>query len=84
MSSDGVVIVSVVLVGVLLIVAVWQGLRAWQTAASRGHDSEVRVVAETAAGAAVVTADKLTEITETLADIKTRIAAIEKMLKDVE
>ena len=32
MGNDWVVIVSVVLVGVLLIVAVWQGLRTWQTA----------------------------------------------------
>lgn len=55
-----------------------------QARARRDSDEAYRAVAEKAATAGTETAAALAAIGEAVADMRTRLAAVEKILKDVE
>jgi Tfp pilus assembly protein PilO len=55
-----------------------------QAKARLANDDAYRRIAESAASAQAETATALTAIQTAMSDVKTRLAAIEKVLKDVE
>ena len=64
------------------------GMRYWsavqQAKARLANDDAYRQLAQTAGAAQSETAASLASIEEALADVRTRLAAVEKVLKDVE
>lgn len=68
---------------ILLIFGMRYASAAMQARARAAGEDGYRRLAETAAAAQPVTAAALSSIQSTLADVDTRLAAVEKILKDV-
>jgi len=69
---------------VLLVFAMRYFTRMQEARARLANDGAYRQIAEQAASAQSQTATTLTSIQATLADVLTRLASVEKVLKDVE
>lgn len=73
-----------VLVGVLI----WQVFKTYQTKlavdAHAAYEEAYRTLAEQSARAQEHAAGELTHVRETVAELNTRVASIERLLKDVE
>ena len=79
---------ATVIVFVVAIVAIWQAFKTWQSRiATRGlvaQDEAYRKLAEEATAAQRKIADEQRRMAEDLAEVRSRLAAIEKLLHDVE
>jgi hypothetical protein len=69
---------------ILLVFAMRYFLAVQQAKARLANDDAYRKIAETAAAAQSATATALSSIETTLTDVRTRLAAVEKILKEVE
>ena len=71
--------------GAIVLVFAMRYLSAWQQAKARlANEGAYRQIAETAAAAQTETASALAAIQAAMADVRTRLTAVEKILKDVE
>ncbi len=76
--------ISIPLLTILAIFAIRYLALTQQAKARIASDEAYRALAETAAAAQADAAASLASIQESVADVRTRLAAIEKILKDVE
>ena len=70
------------LLGVILLV-VWQGFVTWRARASIARDDAYRKLAEQFSVAQQRTAEEQQKISDDLGDLRARVAAIEKLLREV-
>lgn len=86
-ADSGIAIVSTVSVFAVLIVAIWQGFKTWQTRiatqASAAQQEAYRALAERAAAAQRETAAEQRATAAALAEVQDRLAAIETLLREV-
>jgi len=83
MSTD-LIIVIIIAVTVIFVVILWQGMSIAKTDNTLVQTEQYRKLAEQAASAEHKAADELQKIAEALEDMRTRLAAIEKLLSDVQ
>ena len=74
--------VLILLLGVVLLV-VWQGFVTWRARASLARDDAYRKLAEQFAAEQRRAAEDQQKISEDLGDLRARVAAIEKLLREV-
>ena len=67
----------------LILLVVWQGFETWRARAFVAREEAYRKVAEQSAAAQQRTAEEQQKISEDLGDLRARVAAIEKLLRDV-
>lgn len=77
------VTIGLVLGTVLLVFAIRAGAAVRQARAQHDHGEAYRQLAETAGAAQARTSASLTAIEAALAEVRTRLAAVEAVLKDV-
>jgi biopolymer transport protein ExbB/TolQ len=76
----------VVIIGVIVIIVVvlWQGMNVAKTQIRGDQTEQYRKLAEQATSAEQKAADSQQKIAEALEDMRTRLAAIEKLLSEVQ
>jgi hypothetical protein len=79
-----VIIVLIVAVSVIIVVLLWQGMSVAKTQMVSDQTEQYRKLAEQATTAEQKAADEQQKISEALEDMRTRLAAIEKLLRDVQ
>jgi uncharacterized protein YxeA len=79
-----VIIVLIVAVSVIIVVLLWQGMSVAKTQMVSDQTEQYRKLAEQATTAEQKAADEQQKISEALDDMRTRLAAIEKLLRDVQ
>jgi uncharacterized MAPEG superfamily protein len=79
-----VIIVMIVAVSVIIVVLLWQGMSVAKTQMASDQTEQYRKLAEQATTAEQKAADEQQKIAEALDDMRTRLAAIEKLLRDVQ
>lgn len=86
-ADSGIAIVSTVCVFAVLVVALWQGFRTWQTRiatqASAAQEEAYRALAERATAAQRESAAEQRAMAAALAEVQGRLAAIETLLREV-
>jgi hypothetical protein len=75
--------ISLPLITILIAVGMWYRATVLKARARLANDDAYKQIAETAAKAQTDTAQALASIEQALADVRTRMAAVEKVLKDV-
>jgi Tfp pilus assembly protein PilO len=73
-----------VLITVIVVVLLWQGMAIARAKVSGEREEQYRKLAELATTAEQKAADEQQKIAEALEDMRARLAAIEKTLRDVE
>jgi hypothetical protein len=73
-----------VLITAIIVVVIWQGASIAKARMSVAREEAYRKLSEQAAGAEQISAEAQQKTAEALEDIRTRLAAIEKLLRDVE
>ena len=79
-----VLIVIIVAVTVIFVVVLWQGMSVAKTEIGGKQTVQYQKLAEQATSAEQKSADAQQKTAEALEDIRTRLAAIEKLLSDVQ
>lgn len=69
---------------IVISVTIWQLAATWRAKATLAREKEYRTLAETAVRAQENTERKLTEVSERIAELHTRMESLERILKDVE
>jgi hypothetical protein len=82
--STEVIIAIIVAVTVIFVVILWQGMSIAKTDNALNQTEQYRKLAEQAASVEQKTADEQQRIAEALDDMRTRLTAIEKLLRDVQ
>lgn len=72
-----------VMVGVVIAVAIWQGMATWRARMSIAREEAYRKLAEDNVTTNNRTADLLAGMKNDLADLRTRTAELERLLKEV-
>lgn len=87
LADSGIAIVSTVSVFAVLVVAIWQGFKTWQTRiatqASAAQQEAYRTLAEQAVAAQRTIAEEQRTIAAEMAELRLRVAAMEKLLREV-
>jgi F0F1-type ATP synthase membrane subunit b/b' len=82
-TAWGLVFVVVIAITFIVAIVIWQAMRTHHEATAASHDDAYRVIAEEATAAAKQNAEAQQRIAAELADLRNRIAAIEKLLSEV-
>jgi uncharacterized membrane protein affecting hemolysin expression len=82
--STEVIIAIIVAVTVIFVVILWQGMSIAKTDNALNQTEQYRKLAEQATSAEQKAADEHQKIAEALDDMRTRLTAIEKLLRDVQ
>jgi F0F1-type ATP synthase membrane subunit b/b' len=82
--STELIIVIIISVTVIFVVLLWQGMSIAKTEISSKQTGQYEKIAEQAVNAEQKSADAQQKTAEALEDIRTRLAAIEKLLSDVQ
>lgn len=69
---------------VIVTIVVWNMAATWRARAILSRDYEYRTLAEKATRSQDAIEQKLTEIDEHLADLRTRVQSVERVLKEIE
>jgi hypothetical protein len=72
------------MIGIVICVAVWQVMSTWRARMSIAREDGYRRVAEDSESTNSRTADLLASIRNDLADLRTRTAELERIMKEVE
>jgi hypothetical protein len=78
-----IVVTMFVMVGVVIAVAIWQGMATWRARMHIAREEAYRKLAESSEAANSRTADLLASMKNDLADLRARTAEIERMMKEV-
>lgn len=79
-----VVVAMFVMVGVVVAVAIWQGMATWRARMSIAREEAYRKLAETSESTNSRLADLLATMRNDVADLRSRTAELERMLKEVD
>jgi cell division protein FtsL len=82
--STELIIVIIIAVTVIFVVILWQGMSIAKADNTGIQTEQYHKLAEQAVNAEQKSADAQQKTTEVLEDIRTRLAAIEKLLRDVQ
>jgi len=82
--STELIIVIIVAVTVIIVVVLWQGMSVAKTEIGGKQTIQYEKLAEEAVAAEQKSADAQQKTAEALEDMRTRLAAIEKLLSDVQ
>ncbi|MBQ0984635.1 hypothetical protein KBZ10_08920 [Streptomyces sp. F63] len=69
---------------VIVTIVVWNMAATWRARAILARDYEYRTLAEKSTRSQDAIEQKLTEIDEHLADLRTRVQSVERVLKEIE
>jgi hypothetical protein len=83
MTGDGVVIAAEVLTAAIVIALIWQGFSTWRARVDGRREAEYRRIATEATEVQRATMAKLTELTEGMTELRGRMAALEKLFREV-
>jgi hypothetical protein len=81
MAAIAIAFVSVI--GIVVAIAIWQGMATWRARMHIAREEAYRKLAENAEATNSRTADLLASIKNDLADLRTRTAELERMMKEV-
>jgi len=82
--SNAVIMAIIVSVTVVLVVILWQGMSVAKTEIGGKQTTQYERLAEQAVSAEQKSADSQQKTAEALEDIRSRLTAIEKLLRDVQ
>jgi hypothetical protein len=68
----------------IAVVVIWQVFASWRARVSLAREEAYRKLAEQTSSTQQTTVLQLGELTEGMADLRTRVTAIEKLLREVE
>ncbi|MDW5324813.1 hypothetical protein [Plantactinospora sp. KLBMP9567] len=68
----------------VVVVVIWQAFATWPARATLAREREYRALAETAVATQEKTERRLEEVTGQLAEIRDRVTALERLLREVE
>lgn len=72
-----------IMIGVVIAVAIWQGMATWRARISIAREEAYRRLAESSEASNSRTADLLASMKNDLADLRTRTAEMERLMKEV-
>ena len=78
-----IVVTMFVMVGIVIAVAIWQGMATWRARMSIAREEAYRKLAENSEATNSRTADLLASMKNDLADLRTRTAEMERLMKEV-
>ena len=78
-----IVVTMFVMVGIVIAVAIWQGMATWRARMSIAREEAYRKLAENYEATNSRTADLLASMKNDLADLRTRTAEMERLMKEV-
>lgn len=78
-----IVVAMFVMVGIVLAVAIWQGMATWRARMSIAREEAYRKLAESNEATNSRTADLLATMKNDLADLRSRTAEMERLMKEV-
>lgn len=79
-----IVVTMFIMVGAVIAIAIWQGMATWRARMHIAREEAYRKLAEDTEATSTRTADLLASIRNDLADLRTRTAELERMMKEVE
>ena len=78
-----IVVTMFVMVGIVIAVAIWQGMATWRARMSIAREEAYRKLAENSEATNSRTADLLASMKNDLADLRSRTAEMERLMKEV-
>lgn len=75
---------TLALLTVLAAIVIWQGFATWRARTAVANEKGYRALAERAVATEQATEQQLRELGAHVADVAARLAALEKMLKEIE
>jgi hypothetical protein len=82
--DTNIIMLIIVAVTIVIVVVLWQGMSVAKTQMFADQKTEYHKLAEQAAAAEQKSADAQQKTAEALEDIRTRLASIEKLLREVQ
>lgn len=79
-----IVVTMFIMVGVVIAVAIWQGMATWRARMSIARGEAYRKLAEDNQATNNRTADLLASMKNDMADLRTRTAELERMMREVD
>lgn len=79
-----IVVTMFIMVGSVIAIAIWQGMATWRARMHIAREEAYRKLAENTEATNSRTADLLASIRNDVADLRTRTAELERMMKEVE